>query len=163
TGLDATLAKYPFTDRNRVAAAGASYGGYMIDWMESQAKGRFRALVSHAGGYDLGSMYGATEELGFPEPEFTRTPRTNTPTYEKLSPSSYVQEFGAHKTPTLVVAGELDFRVPYTQGLEFFTALQRQSVPSKLVLFPDEGHWILKPQNSRFWYNEVLGWLDKYL
>lgn len=163
TGLDAVLTKYPFADRTRVAAAGASYGGYMIDWMESQAKGRFRALVSHAGVYDLASMYGATEELWFPEHEFSGTPWTNAPTYEKLSPSSYVQEVGAHKTPTLIVAGEVDFRVPYTQSLEFFTALQRQGVPSKLVLFPDEGHWILKPQNSRFWYSEVLGWLDKYL
>ncbi len=163
TGLDVVLGKYAFTDRNRVAAAGGSYGGYMIDWMESQAKGRFRALVSHAGVYDLTSSYGATEELWFPEHEFSGTPWTNAPTYEKLSPSSYVQEFGAHKTPTLVVAGELDFRVPYTQSLEFFTALQRQGVPSKLVLFPDEGHWILKPNNSKFWYSEVLGWLEQYL
>jgi dipeptidyl aminopeptidase/acylaminoacyl peptidase len=163
TGLDAALAKYPFTDRTRVAAAGASYGGYMIDWMESQAKGRFRALVSHAGVFDLASMYGATEELWFPEHDFGGTPWTNAPTYEKLSPSSYVQEFGAHKTPTLVVAGELDFRVPYTQSLEFFTALQRHGVPSKLVVFPDEGHFVLKPQNSTFWYSEVLGWLERYL
>ena len=163
TGLEHVLGKYPFVDRNRVAAAGGSYGGYMIDWMESQAKGRFRALVSHAGVYDLASSYGATEELWFPEHEFGGPPWTNAPTYDKLSPSSYVQEFGAHKTPTLVVAGELDFRVPYTQSLEFFTALQRQGVPSKLVLFPDEGHWILKPQNSRFWYSEVLGWLEQYL
>ena len=163
TGLDFALGKYPFLDRERVAAAGASYGGYLIDWLESQAKGRFRALVSHAGVYDLASMYGATEELWFPEHEFSGTPWSNTPEYDKLSPSSYVLEFGKYRTPTLVIAGEQDFRVPYTQSLEFFTALQRQGVPSKLVLFPDEGHWILKPQNSTFWYSEVLGWLGKYL
>ena len=163
SGLDFVLGKYSFTDRQRVAAAGASYGGYLIDWLESQAKGRFRALVSHAGVYDLSSMYGATEELWFPEHEFSGTPWTNQASYEKWSPSTYVLEFGRYKTPTLVVAGEQDFRVPYTQSLEFFTALQRQGVPSKLVLFPDEGHWILKPKNSSFWYGEVLGWLKANL
>ena len=163
SGLEAVLGKYSFTDRQRVAAAGASYGGYLIDWLESQAKGRFRALVSHAGVYDLSSMYGATEELWFPEHEFSGTPWTNEASYDKWSPSTYVLEFGKYKTPTLVVAGEQDFRVPYTQGLEFFTALQRQGVPSKLVLFPDEGHWILKPKNSSFWYSEVLGWLKASL
>ena len=162
-GLDFVHGKYSFTDRQRVAAAGASYGGYLIDWLESQAKGRFRALVSHAGVYDLSSMYGATEELWFPEHEFSGTPWTNQPNYEKWSPSTYVLEFGKYKTPTLVIAGEQDFRVPYTQSLEFFTALQRQTVPSKLVLFPDEGHWILKPKNSSFWYSEVLGWLKANL
>ena len=163
TGLDYVLGKYPFTDRQRVAAAGASYGGYLIDWLESQAKGRFRALISHAGVYDLASMYGATEELWFPEHEFSGTPWTNEASYDKWSPSTYVLEFGKYKTPTLVIAGEQDFRVPYTQSLEFFTALQRQGVPSKLVLFPDEGHWILKPKNSSFWYGEVLGWLNAHL
>ena len=163
SGLDFVLGKYSFTDRQRVGAAGASYGGYLIDWLESQAKGRFRALVSHAGVYDLSSMYGATEELWFPEHEFSGTPWTNQASYEKWSPSTYVLEFGKYKTPTLVVAGEQDFRVPYTQSLEFFTALQRQGVPSKLVLFPDEGHWILKPKNSSFWYSEVLGWLGAHL
>jgi dipeptidyl aminopeptidase/acylaminoacyl peptidase len=163
SGLDFVLGKYSFTDRQRVAAAGASYGGYLIDWLESQAKGRFRALVSHAGVYDLSSMYGATEELWFPEHEFSGTPWTNEASYDKWSPSTYVLEFGKYKTPTLVVAGEQDFRVPYTQSLEFFTALQRQGVPSKLVLFPDEGHWILKPKNSSFWYGEVLGWLKANL
>jgi dipeptidyl aminopeptidase/acylaminoacyl peptidase len=162
-GLEFVLEKYPFTDRQRVAAAGASYGGYMIDWLESQSKGRFRTLVSHAGVYDLTSMYGATEELWFPEHEFGGTPWTSPSMYQKLSPHIYAAEFGKYKTPTLVVAGELDFRVPYTQSLEFYTALQRQGVPSRLIVFPDEGHWVLKPQNSRFWYSEVLAWLDRYL
>jgi dipeptidyl aminopeptidase/acylaminoacyl peptidase len=162
-GLEHVLVKYPFTDKTRVAAAGGSYGGYMVDWLESQSRGRFRALISHAGVYDLTSMYGATEELWFPEHEFGGTPWTNASGYQKFSPHLYAGEFGKFKTPTLVIAGEQDFRVPYTQSLEFFTALQRQGVPSRLVLFPDEGHWISKPQNSVVWYREFLGWLDRYL
>ena len=146
-----------------MAAAGASYGGYMITWLESQAKNRFRTLICHAGVYDLTSMYGATEELWFPEWEFQGTPWSARENYERQSPHLFAAEFGKYKTPTLVTHGELDFRVPYTQGLEFFTALQRQNVPSRLVIFPDEGHWILKPQNSAFWYGEVLAWLKKYL
>jgi dipeptidyl aminopeptidase/acylaminoacyl peptidase len=162
-GLDAALAKYPFLDGTRVAAAGASYGGYMIDWMASQAKGRFKVLVSHAGVYDLTSMYGATEELWFPEAEFKGTPWTNREGYDRWSPHLRAADFAQSKTPTLVLAGELDFRVPYTQSLEFFTALQKQDVTSRLIVFPDEGHWILKPQNSAVWYQEVLEWIKKYL
>ena len=166
-GLDTVLAKYPFTDGRRVAAAGGSYGGYMIDWMASQAKGRFKALVSHAGVYDLTSMYGSTEELWFPEHDFGGVPWSKGApagkAYPSLSPHTYAADFGRYRTPTLVIAGEQDYRVPYTQSLEFFTALQRQAVPSRLVLFPDEGHWILKPANSVEWYGEVLGWLKKYL
>jgi dipeptidyl aminopeptidase/acylaminoacyl peptidase len=162
-GLDFVLQKYPFTDSQRVAAAGASYGGYMIDWLASQSKGRFRALVSHAGVYDLASMYGSTEELWFPEHDFGGTPWTNPKAYQQMSPSSYAADFGKYKTPTLVICGEQDYRVPYTQSLEFYTALQRQDVPSKLIVFPDEGHWILKPQNSALWYKEVLGFLGEHL
>ena len=162
-GLNFVLSKYAFTDPQRVAAAGASYGGYMIDWLASHAKGRFKTLISHAGVYDLTSMYGSTEELWFPEHDFGGTPWTNPAALQKWSPHSYAANFGKYKTPTLVICGEQDYRVPYTQSLEFFTALQRQDVPSKLVVFPDEGHWILKPQNSQMWYGEVLGWLKKYL
>jgi dipeptidyl aminopeptidase/acylaminoacyl peptidase len=162
-GLDFVLQKYPFTDPQRVAAAGGSYGGYMADWLASQSKGRFRALVSHAGVYDLTSMYGATEELWFPEHDLGGTPWTNPQAYQQMSPSSYAADFGKYKTPTLVICGEQDYRVPYTQSLEFYTALQRQEVPSKLVVFPDEGHWVLKPQNSVLWYKEVLAWLGQYL
>ena len=162
-GLDAALAKYPFLDGTRVTAAGASYGGYMIDWMASQAKGRFKVLISHAGVYDVTSKYGGTEELWFPEAEFKGTPWSNRDGYDRWSPHLHAAEFGKYKTPTLVTAGELDFRVVYTQSLEFFTALQRQDVPSRLIVFPDEGHWILKPENSAFWYQEVLGWIKKYL
>lgn len=162
-GLDAALAKYTFLDATRVAAAGASYGGYMITWMASQSQGRFKALVCHAGVYDLVSMYGATEEVWFPEWAFGGTPWSNPDNFLRQSPHTKAGDFGRFKTPTLVIHGELDFRVPYTQSLEFYTALQRQQVPSRLVVFPDEGHWILKPQNSAFWYHEVLGWLRKYL
>ena len=156
-GLDATLAKYAFLDGTRVAAAGASYGGYMIGWMASQSKGRFKTLVCHAGVYDLPSMYGATEEVWFAEWSFKGTPWANPDNFLRQSPHAKAADFGTFKTPTLVIHGELDFRVPYTQGLEFYTALQRQGVPSRLVVFPDEGHWILKPQNSAFWYTEVHG------
>ena len=162
-GLDVALGKYAFVDGARVAAAGASYGGYMIGWMASQSKGRFKTLVCHAGVYDLVSMYGATEEVWFPEWSFRGTPWANTDNFLRQSPHTKAADFGTHKTPTLVIHGELDFRVPYTQGLEFYTALQRQGVPSRLIVFPDEGHWILKPQNSAFWYNEVQAWLKKYL
>lgn len=162
-GLDAALERFPFLDRGNVAAAGASYGGYMITWMASQAEGRFKALVAHAAVYNLESMYGATEELWFPEYEFGGPPWEAEDTYRKLSPHRYAAAFGKYRTPTLVVHGELDFRVPYTQALEFYTALQRQDVPSRLVIFPDEGHWILKPQNSAYWFEEVLTWLRAHL
>ena len=119
-GLDFVTSRYAFADAQRVAAAGASYGGYMIDWLASHSKGRFRALVSHAGVYNLTSMYGATEELWFPERDFGGVPWTAAGTYEKLSPHTYAAEFGKYKTPTLVIAGEQDYRVPYTQSLEFF-------------------------------------------
>jgi dipeptidyl aminopeptidase/acylaminoacyl peptidase len=163
-GVDYALAKYAFLDGTRMAAAGGSYGGYMIDWMESQSKGRFKALISHAGVYNFESEYGATEELWFPEWDYHGTP-WNDPgkNYEKYSPNKFAAEFGKYKTPTLVICGELDFRVPYTQSLEMFTALQRQGVPSKLLIFPDEGHWVLKPQNSELWYKTFLDWLGTYL
>jgi dipeptidyl aminopeptidase/acylaminoacyl peptidase len=105
-------------------------------------------------------MYGSTEELWFPEWEFRGTPWTNKELYERWSPHNFAQNF---KTPTLVIHGELDFRVPVSEGLQMFTALQRRNVPSKLLLFPDEGHWILKPQNSELWYRTVIEWFDTYL
>jgi dipeptidyl aminopeptidase/acylaminoacyl peptidase len=141
-----------------MVAAGASYGGYMIDWMLGHTQ-RYKALVTHDGVYDLVSEFGATEELWFPLWEFGGTPWDNPDEYEKWSPSRYVKDF---HTPTLVVHGEQDFRVPYTQGLQLFTALQMQKVPSKLLLFPDEGHWVLKPQNSLLWYKTVLDWLKTW-
>ena len=159
-GVDAAVAKYPFLDAGKMAAAGGSYGGYMVDWIATHSD-RFKALVSHAGVYDKVSMY-ATEELWFEEHDLQGTPWSNPESYRKWAPASAAASLGKFKTPTLVIAGERDYRVPYTQSLEFFSALQRQSVPSKLVVFPDEGHWVLKPQNSKFWYQTFLDWVGKY-
>ena len=151
----------PYVNRTRMGAAGASYGGYMINWILGHTD-RFKALVVHAGVYDLRSETGTTEELWFPKWEFQGYPWDNPDMYEKWSPSnpSYVRNF---KTPTLVSQGEIDYRVPVGQGQQLFTALQELKVPSKLILFPDEGHWIQKPQNSRFWYQNVVAWLGEYL
>jgi dipeptidyl aminopeptidase/acylaminoacyl peptidase len=148
----------PYADPDRMVAAGGSYGGYMIDWMLGHTQ-RFKALVSHAGVYDLRSEFGATEELWFPMWEFNGTPWDNPESYAKWSPSFFAKDF---HTPTLVINGEEDFRVPFTQGLQLYTALQLQKVPSKLLIFPDEGHWILKPQNSVLWYNTFLEWLGEW-
>lgn len=153
-----SVSNLPYVDKNRMVAAGASYGGYMIDWILGHTD-RFKALVSHDGVFDLRSEAGSTEELWFVKWEFQGFPWENPALYEKWSPSSYVKNF---KTPTLVVQGELDYRVPVGQGEQLFTALQQMKVPSKLVQFPDEGHWVLKPQNSQFWYKTVLDWLSGY-
>ena len=150
--------KLPYVDSTRMVAAGASYGGYMIDWILGHTD-RFKGLVSHDGVYDLASEAGTTEELWFPKWEFRGFPWENPAMYERWSPSNYVKQF---KTPTLVVQGDLDYRVPVGQGLQLFTALQERGVPSKLILFPDEGHWVLKPQNSQFWYASVIDWLTRY-
>ncbi len=161
-GTDYATGKYPFIDKTRMVAGGGSYGGFMMDWFATHAQDRYRALFSHAGVYDQVSMY-ATEELWFPDHEFRGTPWTNPASYAKWSASTYAAELGKYKTPTLVIAGEQDYRVPYTQSLEFFSALQRQGVASKLVVFPDEGHWILKPQNSQYWYGVVMDWIAAYV
>jgi dipeptidyl aminopeptidase/acylaminoacyl peptidase len=153
------VAGLPYADPNHMAAAGASYGGYMIDWMLGHTD-RFRVFVSHCGVFDLRSMFGATEELWFPLWEFQGTPWDNPEMYAKWSPSSFVKEF---KTPTLVITGERDFRVPYTQSLQLFTALQMDKVPSQLMVFPDEGHWVMKPQNSVVWYKHVLDWIGDWI
>ncbi len=153
------IAELPYVDADRMAAAGGSYGGYMIDWMLGHTQ-RFKALISHAGVFDLRSMAGSTEELWFPIWEFHGMPWENPEIYAKWSPSYYVKEF---KTPTLVIHGELDFRVPYTQGLQLYTSLQLQKVPSKLLIYPDEGHWIQKPQNTVLWYDTFLDWVGEWL
>jgi dipeptidyl aminopeptidase/acylaminoacyl peptidase len=160
-GIDAAVAKYKFVDGTRIAAAGGSYGGYMANWLDTHT-GRFKAIISHAGLWDKPAMY-ATEELWFEEHDMQGTPWSAAENYKKWSPSTYAAELGKYKTPTLVICGERDYRVPYTQSLEFFSALQRQGVPSKLVVFPDEGHWVLKPQNAQFWYKTFLDWLGMYL
>jgi len=160
-GIDAALAKYPFLDKSRMAAAGGSYGGYMADWLATHTD-RFKAIISHAGVYDKVSMY-ATEELWFEEHDLKGTPWSAPENYKNWAPSTYAGELAKYKTPTLVIAGERDYRVPYTQSLEFFNTLQRQGVPSKLMIFPDEGHWVLKPQNSQLWYKTFLDWLATYV
>jgi dipeptidyl aminopeptidase/acylaminoacyl peptidase len=152
-------AKLPYVDAGRMGAAGGSYGGYMVNWIEGHTD-RFQALLSHAGVFNLTSMYGVTEELWFPEWEFKGTPWTNREMYERWSPHNSVQDF---KTPLLVVHGELDYRVPIGEGFQLFTALQRNNVPSKMLYFPDEGHWVSKPQNSKLWYDTFLKWFDQWL
>ncbi len=152
-------ARFRFVDSTRIAAAGGSYGGYMINWINGHSD-RFDALIAHAGVYNLESFYGATEELWFPEWEFGGPPWENRTYYEQWSPHRFASNF---RTPTLVIHGALDFRVPDTQGLEAFTALRRQGVPARLLYFPDEGHWIGKPQNQKLWWTEVHAWLARYL
>lgn len=156
---DHILAEMPYVDGSRLTAAGGSYGGYMADWIEGHTQ-RFKAIISHAGVYDLPSEFGATEELWFPLWEFSGPPWDKPEEYSKWSPSTYVKDF---HTPMLVIAGEQDFRVPYTQSLQLFTALQLQKISSKLVVYPDEGHWILKPQNSLMWYHTFIDWLDSWV
>ena len=159
----AMMANQPYIDKNRIGAAGASYGGYMIDWIEghnNDPRFHYQVLVSHDGVYNLTSMTGVTEELWFTDWEFKGTPWTNKAMYERWSPHNFVQNF---KTPVLIITNTLDYRVPEGEGLQFFTAVQRMGVESKLVDFPDEGHWVQKPANSAFWHNTVLDWLDKHL
>ncbi len=159
SGLDYALAQYAFMDGNRVAAAGGSYGGYMMSWFEGHTD-RFRTLINHAGVFNTVSMYGSTEELWFPEWEFGGTPWENRELYDRWNPADHIAEF---RTPMLVIHGALDFRVPLEQGLQAFTALRRRDVPARLVYFPDEGHWILQPRNALVWWEEVHGWLDRWL
>ena len=159
----ASVIQRPFIDKNRIGAAGASYGGYMVDWLlghNNDPRFKIKAFVSHAGVYNLESMAGATEELWFVNWEFKGMPWDNPVNYQRWSPNKFAKNFN---TPTLVSCGELDFRVPMDQSLQLYTALQLHNVPSKLIVFPDEGHWILKPQNSEFWYHNVLDWFAKYL
>ncbi len=158
-GLDHALATYPFLDKDRTAAAGGSYGGFMVNWICGHTD-RFKALISHAGVFDLVSMYGTTEELWFPDWEYGGPPWEKFEHYRERSPSTYAGNF---KTPTLVIHGALDFRVPDAQGLGMFTSLQRRGVPSRYVFFPDEGHWIAKPANRIVWWHEIHQWLAKYL
>ena len=156
---DHIVIEMPYADGSRMTAAGGSYGGYLADWILGHTQ-RFKAIVSHSGVYDLASEFGSTEELWFPLWEMGGTPWEKPDVYAKWSPSTYAKDF---RTPTLVIHGELDFRVPYTQSLQLFTALQLQNVPSKLMIFPDEGHWILKPQNSIQWYKTFIDWLNSWV
>ena len=158
-GLDYAEKTYPFIDKTRECALGASYGGYAIDWILGHTD-RFKCLVSHDGMFDTVSAYGTTEELWFPEWEFQGKPWNNRAMYEKWSPLNSATRF---KTPTLVVHSQLDYRLDVSQGFELFTYLQRLKIPSKMLYFPDEGHWVLKPQNSRLWWKTVNEWVDSYV
>ena len=158
-GLDHVLAKHPFLDKDRVGALGASYGGYMINWMAGHTD-RFKTLVCHDGNLDERMAYYDTEELWFPEWEHNGLPWENPEGYAKVNPIEFVKNW---KTPMFVIHGMKDYRIPYSQGLATFTALQRKGIPSKLLVFPDENHWVLKPANSLQWHENVLGWLDRWL
>jgi dipeptidyl aminopeptidase/acylaminoacyl peptidase len=157
-GVDAAE-KLPYVDPTRKGAAGGSYGGYAMNWFLGHTD-RFKALVSHASVFNLTSMYGVTEELWFAEWDLGGTPWDNRAGYEKWSPHMSAKNF---KTPTLVIHGELDFRVPIGEGFQLFTTLQRQGVPSRLLYFPDEGHWINKPQNSALWYRTFIEWMGRWV
>lgn len=154
---DYAIENYSYIDKANTFAAGASYGGYMINWIAGHTD-RFNALVCHAGVFNLESMYGTTEELWFPEWENGGTPWENRELYQKWSPHMFVQNF---KTPMLVIHGAYDFRVPYSQAMELFTSLQRMGVKSKFLYFPDETHFVVKPQNARLWWNTVYDWLEE--
>lgn len=158
-GLAAALKRYPWMDGDRVAALGASFGGYMINWIAGNWPDRFRCLVNHDGNLDERMAYFDTEELWFPEWDHEGTPWTNPEGYEKHNPINYVKNW---KTPMLVIHGAKDFRVVDTQGISTFTALQRLGIPSKLLYFPDENHWVLKPHNSILWHETVIGWLNQW-
>jgi dipeptidyl aminopeptidase/acylaminoacyl peptidase len=157
-----SMQQRPYVDKARSAAVGASFGGYTVYWLMGNAGDRFACMISHCGVFNLESMYLATEEqffvdwdLGGPywaSPEIAED-------YRRFSPHRYVQNW---KTPLLVIHGARDYRVPYDQGLQAFSAAQLQGVPSRLLVFPDEGHWVLKPQNGVLWQREFFAWLDRF-
>jgi len=159
----AWLEKQPYIDTKRMGAAGASFGGYMMNWFQGHTT-RFKTLISHCGVYNFDSMYATTEELWFDEWEHGGPPwGGKRESYEKHSPHRKAANLGKFKTPMLLIQNDLDFRCPVGQGHELFTALQRQGVESKLINFPDEGHWVLKPKNSEYWHKEVFAWLKKHV
>jgi dipeptidyl aminopeptidase/acylaminoacyl peptidase len=159
-GLDYVLQKYSFIDGNRMGALGASYGGYMINWIAGNAPDRFKCLINHDGIFDETASYYNTEELWFPEYEHGGTPWEFPEEYRKFSPSTYVKNW---KTPMLIIHGGKDYRVVETEGFSTFNALQRLGIPSKLIYFPDENHWVLKPANSEFWHKSVIDWMNKWV
>ncbi|MES2755571.1 MAG: S9 family peptidase [Pseudomonadota bacterium] len=159
-GLKAATEQFSWLDGDNACALGASYGGYMVNWIAGKWPDRFKCLVQHDGVFDARAMAYETEELWFDEWEHGGKAYFEDPAaYEKWNPVNYVDKW---KTPMLVITGEKDFRIPYTQGLASFTALQRREIPSRLLVNPNENHWVLKPRNSRQWYAEVLGWLDQW-
>ena len=159
-GLDAAISQYNWLDGDRACALGASYGGFMMNWIEGNWSDRFRCIVNHDGVFDQRTMYYETEELWFMEWENGGTQYEHPENYEKFNPVDFVSKW---QTPMLIIHSEQDFRIPYPQGLGAFTALQRRGIESKLLVFPDENHWVLKPANSVLWYHTVMGWLDEHL
>lgn len=158
-GLDFALERYPFLDKHRIGALGASYGGYMINWIAGHTD-RFKTLVNHDGNLDEHMAYYDTDELWFPEWDHGGPAYENPDDYVKQSPLSFVQNW---KTPMLVIHGGKDFRVVDSQGISSFNLLQRKGIPSRLLYFPDENHWVLKPSNSIQWHETVIAWLDRWL
>jgi len=159
-GLEHALTLDPQIDGSRACAMGASYGGYMVNWIAGQWPDRFRCLVNHNGLFDTRAFYYSTEELWFPRWDFGGNYAEAAATYEKWNPVKHVDKWG---TPMLVVLGEKDFRVPYTQGLGAFTALQERNIPAQLLVFPDENHWVLGAKNSLQWHETVFAWLGRWL
>lgn len=159
-GLAAALAKYAWMDGTRVGALGASYGGYMINWIAGNWSDRFKCLIAHDGNIDERAAYFETEELWFPEWDHMGTPWENPQNYEKHNPANFIKNW---KTPMMIVHGGQDFRVVETQGIGSFNVLQRRGIPSQFLYFPDESHWVLKPANSILWHDTVIAWLDKWL
>jgi dipeptidyl aminopeptidase/acylaminoacyl peptidase len=159
-GLAAAIERYPWLDGERVCALGASYGGYMINWIAGRWPDRFRCLVNHDGLFDQRSMYYSTEELWFPEREHGGPQYQDPKAYDRHDPVRFVEQW---RTPMLVIHGSLDYRVPETQGLSTFTALQRRGIPSRYLHFPDENHWVVGAANSLMWHAEVEGWLGRWL
>ena len=156
------LESQPWIDNQRMAAAGASFGGYMMNWFAVN-NSKFKTLITHCGVWNFDSMYSTTEELWFDEWEHGGTPwGKNRASYEKHSPHKLAVNLGKFKTPMLIIHNDLDFRVPVSEGIQLFTTLQRQGVPSRFINFPDEGHWVLRPRNSEYWHNEVFTWLKKH-
>lgn len=151
--------KQPWLDGNNACALGASYGGFMMNWIAGNWNDGFKCLVTHAGLFDMPSFYGSTEELWFPEHDMGGPVWDKTTDYQKFNPAAFVDNW---KTPMLVIHGLKDYRVPYAQGLAAYTTLQRKGIPSRLVIFPDENHWILKPANAERWYNEVFAWMKQH-
>ena len=160
TAVD-VLKKEPYIDENRIGAVGASYGGYSVFWLAGHHEGRFKAFISHCGIFNMESEYGTTEEYFFVNYD------NKGPYWEKPKPRNY--ETSPHlavqnwDTPILIITGQNDFRIAYTQSMEAFNAAQLLGVPSRLLFFPDESHFVLKPQNSILWQREFFGWLDKWL
>ncbi len=158
-GLAYITEQQPWLDKDNACALGASYGGFMMNWIAGNWNDGFKCLVNHAGLFDMPSFYGSTEELWFPEHDMGGPVWDKSADYHKFNPAAFTDNW---KTPMLVLHGLKDFRVPYAQGLGAFTTLQRKGIPSRLVIFPDENHWILKPANAERWYNEVFSWMKQH-